>query len=275
VVPAIIVGLIATFLTIWFSLKENKVQEHFTAALIAHADKMTPLEEIKHDYHQFYGGSLFSPRCYINPIKGQELFDFHFNLITTEILYTIFDTFQAFKSKPEGDLFSSSGYPKSLALKRRFLEWEEFIEIFKKDPHLYDCLHQINPEGFKNHFMTLPVRTELAYKNKPHEKRIIFHNDFINFKIFIYQWRGRIELNEWKWILDFKDEEKDNFWISKFIIDQDVTTNKIRSGHPEMKKYEKWAGEIMSRLKEKFDYGQQLSKAMEYHHYFGRQISEK
>ena len=116
-------------LTIWFSLNETEFQENYTAALIAHADKMTPLEELKHDYHKFYGGSLHSPRTYINPIKGQDLFDFHFNLITTEILYTIFDTFQAFKSKPDGDMFSSSGYPKSLKLKRRFCKWEEYINI--------------------------------------------------------------------------------------------------------------------------------------------------
>ena len=67
VVPAIIVGLVGMLLTILFGLKETKVQENFTAALIAHADKMTPLEELKHDYHKFYGGSLHSPRTYINP----------------------------------------------------------------------------------------------------------------------------------------------------------------------------------------------------------------
>ena len=277
VIPAIIVGLVGTFLTILFSLKENKIQETTVAALIAHAERMTPLEEIKHDYHKFYGGDLFSPRCFINPIKNQKLFDFHFNLVTTEILHSIFETFQAFKSEPDGELFSTSGYPMSLdlSLKRKFITWENYINIFASDPNLYDALKQFNPEMFKFHFMTVPKDTEFYFTNSNSEKSITFKNEFVSFNIKIYRWRGSRNINEWAWILNLEENEKEDFWISKFIIEQEITSNKFRSGHPKMEKHEKWAKEILSRIKEKHDYKQQLAKAMDYSHHFGNKINNK
>ena len=277
VIPAIIVGLVGTFLTILFSLKENHVQEHTIAALIAHAERMTPLEEIKHDYHMFYGGDLHSPRCFINPIKGQELFDFHFNLMTTEIIHSIFKTFQALKHKPDGEMFSISGYPKSLdsSLQRKFYTWEEYINIFAGDPYLFEALKQFNPIIFKDHFMTVPKDTEIYFTNSAHEKEIGFKNEYVSYSIRIHQSSGERNINEWAWILNLEEKEKEEYWISKFIIEQEITSNKFRSGHPKMEKYEKWANEILSIIKEKYDYNQQLANAMDYSHHFGKQIQSK
>ena len=277
VIPAIIVGLVGAFLTILFSLKENKVQETAVGALIAHEERMTPLEEIKHDYHRFYGGDLFSPRCFINPIKGQDLFDFHFNLITTEIVHCVFGTFQAFKTSPEVELVSSSGYPKSLCanLKRTFVTWEDYICIFKDDTSLFDALNQFNPEQFKNNVMTVPSKTEISYSGSSHEKSITFRNEFVTFAIRIHRWNGSRRIAEWKWILNLDEGEKDDYWISKFIIEQEIRSNRFRSGHPMMEEYENWSKEILTRIKDKYDYEEQLRKAIEYYHHFGDEVGKK
>ncbi len=276
-IPAAILGLVGALVTLLFSLKENRVQETTVAALIAHADKMTPLEEIHEDYHTFYGGDLFAPRSFLNPIQGQGLFDFHLNVVSAEIAHCVFGTFQALSSAPNGDLFSTSAYPRSVPkqLKRDFFTWEQYVKIFREDPVLLDTLDQFNPELFANHLMTVPSGTDITYTNSGHLRTIILRNDFVTLTITIHQWQGSRRLGEWKWILGLAEGEEDSYWVSKFLVEQEIRTNRFRSGHPRMPDQERWAKELRTRIGDNFDYDRQLRRATEYYHYFGREVARR
>jgi hypothetical protein len=46
------------------------------------------------------------------------------------------------------------------------------------------------------------------------------------------------------------DRNKDNFLFQPFIVECKITKKRFRSGHPDMPKYEYWAKDLVSLLKE-------------------------
>ncbi|MEA2062732.1 MAG: hypothetical protein U9P14_03450 [Gemmatimonadota bacterium] len=273
-IPTLAIGVVGAFFTLFFSLEESKIEESVVAGLIAHADRMTPLEEIKHEYHMYYGGNLLAARCYLNPFKDQELFDFHFDVISVEILQMLFGTYQAFRKEPHGKIFSmssTSGFPTYLDTDRDFLTWEQYIGLFKGNERIYRQLSSINT-SHEAVYMTIPKGACISIEANDMVRSISFMNEFVDFTIRITVYSARRDIQEWGWILGLKETEREQYWISYFIIDMEASFKRLRAGHPEMIKHKEWVNTLMKRIRSSYDYEKQLSKATEFYAVFGDKV---
>lgn len=271
--PALAVGLtVACFFT-WFSLKEDEINNHFPITYISSQKSLQPLEKIDLRYSTFYGGKLFKPRSFLVPDKNQELWDFHFDIATIEIAETIYETYQELKNKPGTNIFSSSKFPISLDLQRRSMNWEEFINHFKKSDKLKILFESINTARHSAYNTTFPTNTSLSFIDDPHKREIFMSNDFCDFKIILFKNSGHAGLGEWKWLLNYTDEVSENFWQSFIILEISAKFNKLRFGHPDKPKYVKWVENIQTNLDDNYNYNTQLKNAKEYYHLFKDRVN--
>jgi len=134
--PALTVGVVGACLTLWFSLKEEKIDTIVPTILITHIESGRPLFILDPRYLLF-GVSKFSIlQDKMRPFENQEMADFHTDVLFIEISRLIFTTFQESKDAPGSNLLSSSKYPKALELDRDAYTWSKFIENWKATPEL-------------------------------------------------------------------------------------------------------------------------------------------
>jgi len=272
--PALTIALVGTCLTLWFSLKEEKIDIKFPSILATHLESGNPLEIVDKRYSMFYGGKLFAPRGFLKPLEGQEISDFHLDILFIEITERIFKTFQEFKNKPGTNLYSNTKYPTGLELPRKALNWEEFINKCKITDELDKLYSSINIDGYQTLNMTLPKNTVFSVIAENYSRTISFTNKFAKVKITVCQSHGRRGLGEWKWLIGYDDSFDEQFWLSTLTVHLDAKFEKLRSGHPEMHMYKTWVDSIFDNIKSELDAEIQLEKAREYNHLYQNNINE-
>lgn len=278
IVPSLLVAMAAGFITLLFSLEGQQINYSIPSVLIAHAEKMTPIEELFLNYPKYYGGKLHSARVYLNPLiiedKKQKLLDYHFDVLTVELLELLFDTYQSNKEYPNKIFYSSSQYPKYLEISHDNFTWDDFKKIFISDLQLANQLKSINHSGAEIYNMSVPKGTKFDFKSSDIKRTLIMGNKFVDLEISILVNGGQRNINDWKYILNINEEDTDKYWTSYFTIHLNAKYKRFKSGHPLMASQKEWLENIITRIKSEYDYNLQLDNATKYYHNFGHKINK-
>ena len=65
-------------------------------------------------------------------------------------------------------------------------------------------------------------------------------------------------------VLGYSNEEDKEFWSEHFRITCNAKFEKLKSGHPEMPKYERWVKTMFAEVQYQLDEKEQLKRAREY-----------
>jgi len=270
--PALIVGLTAACLTIWFNLKSEQIEKLFTVTLITNKKSLSPLELHDQRYSMFYGGKPFGLRNFIKPKEKENISDFHLELLYLEVAEIIFNTFNEFKDKLGQDVYSTDPYHKNLNLPRKALTWPEYINILKSTNRNSELFDEINPESYSSYNITIPKGTEITVEQNEYSRTIVFFNRFCEFKIIISQSRGFLGLGEWQWILNYSKEINEKYWSSILVVELKAKFEKLRHGHPDMPYYKEWVNGIIEHIQGELDSNKIIEKAREKYHLYAGNI---
>ncbi len=284
IIPAVALGIVGAFFSLWISLKDNKIDVSFQTTFINHKTNGSPLEKIEPRFSIFYGGKVFQERGFLKPLDKQNMSDFHLDLAFIEIAVLLYETFQEFKNRPGSDLYSSNKYPTSLNLPRKVICWSNFIKKFECTPDLKNQIRNINNEAYEMKNMTIPLKTSIQINyDKNSSRSIIFKNKFSEISIQVFSSHGSIGIGEWKWLFDYDDDKNNQYWSSTINVILSAKFEKLLSGNPEMSKYIKWAGALFDNIETNLDSKKILDLAREKHHlyklkidnYFNKEVFKK
>lgn len=281
--PAIVIGIIGSLFTLWFSLKEEKQYFKIPVTYIINEDTGETLEKCDEKYRQYYTSNRISIKQFLTSIAKKDLTSQQRNTyvpkaidhLFLETLALLFTPFQESSDALGVSIGTFTTDPVLQYFPNQFLSWGDFI---KQNKHkftpemirLYSQLEKIDiPGKFGMTHMCLPTGTSIKIDcDDPGfgEGNIKLKSKFceINIKIFRLSFiRG---LREWKWILEYDKSKDEEFFTHNMGIHFSVKYAKLLSGHPDMPKYKDWTNSILDRLQTCLDSKQQLHRAREKYH---------
>ena len=179
---------------------------------------------------------------------GDDLFEFHTDLLFLDVAELIFDESQRFNANNEMDDYG--------------LKWDVYMDNFKINRELIsyiDYLSKMRPYASRQ--MPLPQNTLCQTNSEMAEKKIHFESSFFLINITIGARQSYPGLGEWRWILEYDEEKASEFRTSDFDITLSAKFERTRSGHPKMPKYMKWVNAIFDDLESRLDADKQLASA--------------
>lgn len=284
-IPAIVIGMLGAFFTLWFSLKEEKKAIQFPVSIIHQMKSGKVLELCDKKFDKLYGSKVYQIRRHIKPLQEQEKtlaskysndmkYVFYRDLLFVEVMSLIFSPTQEYGDKLEGYIT----YPANLAIQyfpnqTQTLIWHDFIStgLNKCRPEIKDlCLQLTDPNLsiLSQNEIILPKGTTIEVLYERANNYIKIKNKFYEIDVQMYGWYGSKGLGEWKWILEYDNEKNKEYCSDNFNLLLSAKFNRFLSGHPDMPKYKKWINSLFDHLRECLDSEEQLKKAREKHHLY-------
>ena len=280
--PAMAIGITGALFTLWFSLKEEKVETQFSSTLMYNKTSGEALERCDERYQLLYGGKLCQCSSFIKaPLKDSS--DISFLTLYPDILFveTLTLLFTSQSQHPLGligCLILPADDPSFRDFPSQTLSWQDFSLKYKNKwrPEVKELFSKIEDPNIFSIFgireMCLPKGTTIKIICDRSNRSISLKNDFCEINIKIYGDTSYSGLGEWKWILGYDDGKDKEFLSSKMKVYLSAKFYRIRSGHPDMPKYKRWVNLLFDRLRGCLDSEQQLKTAREKHHLYKEDI---
>jgi len=273
--PALAIGITGAFFTLWFSLKEGKIDIKFPATLMYHKSGKS-LEKCDERYLLLYGGRHIQFSRFIKaPPKVSDSIVLYPDILFVETLTLLFTSSSISSGSIGFHLILPAESPSFKDFPNQTLTWQEFSSRYLKNncrPEIKELCSQIeDPELFGILGITkmcLPKGTIIKVNCDVANRSINLKNDFCEINIQIKSDNSYTGLGEWKWILEYDDNKNKEFFSSILKVCLSAKFERMRSGHPDMPKYKKWVNSLFDRLQTYLDSEKQLKSAREKHHLY-------
>ncbi len=270
---------------VWKKMNNNKetVDIQFISTLFFHKSDKKPLDDylsgdgrLKFGGHQFRGMlSLFiSDRLKecedLNKAEfnkdSKKIVEFYHNMILIKLIDQFFWMYSArwdanIYSVRRGTGESKESYvdPKETPPNYDCLKWEDLLNI-EQQSNFYDLL-----SAFSNIKETrVPPKTKVDFIITERKREMILENPFVKVTITINNSGGSLGLGDYRWLLGYDNKRSNEFWSEHFRVNCNAKFEKLKSGHPEMPKYEQWVEVMFAEVQHLLDEKEQLKRAHEY-----------
>jgi len=150
------------------------------------------------------------------------------------------------------------------------LNWRSFFDILDPNDSLYKLINDFSKE-FWSKEMKVPPKTTVCIETSKYQKKLFLKNPFITeISIAFTQRAGSVGLGDYQWLLGYDNKKNDQFWSEHFEVVCQVRFERLRSGHPEMSRYKKWAQTMLEEVRYQFDDEKRLIRARDYRDLSGR-----
>ena len=280
VIPAFVVGLIATFFTIWFSTKSESIGTQFNYTLYFNKTDKKLLDEHYSKQHA-YGGAQFDVnlRNFIDKKlvekeldkinfneDGKKVKDFYFDLAFIKLLSRFYWLYADWwdihiNSIRRGDGFETSISANKPSLPCIPLKWESLLDTSNSSHGLLNDFSQ----EFWIKEMKVPPKTKVGIKTSTDKKILSLKNPFAEISIIFNKRGGSVGLGDYQWLLGYDNKKNNDFWSEHFEVVFEAKFERLRSGHPEMPRYKRWAQTMLKEVQYQFDDEKRLIRARDYH----------
>ncbi len=281
-VPAIIIAVVAALFTIWFSLKKESIKRPFTSTVFVNISDKNPL-----DYHEnkrlLFGGEQFDAGLlgYIGKttasVEGlttdhnnvnEQVIEFYMDMLTVKVIshfiWLSADWWHVhLKSIRRGTSTSTELSANKPAPPCSPIKWNDWLRSTDSKCTLYSILKDYS-DDFWIKKMVVPPQTKVLLHSEQNVRKILFENKFVDICITVRRRSGSRGLGDYQLLLGYDHKRSDSFWSEHFEVTCNAYFEKLRSGHPEMDRYIRWAKTMFTELEYRLDDKQRMERALEY-----------
>ena len=282
VIPAFVIGLIGIFFTIWFSTKSESDDTRFNYTLYFNKVDKKPLDEHYNKQH-VYGGAQYDIklRNFINTKlpemgfnksefekEGEKIIEFYFDLAFVKLISNFFAIYPEswdiyIDSTRRGNSLTRVRKVNKPELQLVTLKWNDFLDLLDPQYSLYKLLNDFS-QDFWIKEMKVPPKTTVGIKTIKYKKTLSLKNPFAEIYITFNRRGGSVGLGDYQWLLGYENKKNMEFWSEHFEVVCEVKFERLRSGHPEMPRYKKWAQTMLEEVQYQFDDKKRLIRARDY-----------
>lgn len=277
--PRLVLVAGGTFSAIWIHLKEENKKLEFPAASIYEKSSRNPLEELNETYRdRFTCRTLACPGIFITSrmsaddgtdFDAREEFysDVLFRLVVDQLhqsFCNIWDLKAVRSHLPYGIL---KWEPNEGALPGDFIDRSEFIKLFSDSRAL-----EVERFGLVGDRMSVPKGTRLeggpekfGGSSRTCRRWFTLENNFVKVRVDLSWSGGGIGIGELGLLLGISQEESQKFWTERHDVKLSAKFNRVRSGHPQMPKYQRWVNALFEELQEAFDTSKHIQRGKEWY----------
>ena len=113
--------------------------------------------------------------------------------------------------------------------------------------------------------MKVPPKTTVDIETSTDKKTLSLKNPFAEIFIIFNKRGGSVGLGDYQWLLGYDNKKNSDFWSEHFEVVCEAKFERLRSGHPEMPRYKKWAQTMLEEVQYQFNDEKRLIRARNYH----------
>lgn len=277
IIPPAVIGLVAIFFTLYFSMKGESCHARFNHTLYFNKLDKKPLDA--HCPKRYaYGGDQFdiSLKSFINrkiteqkfdriafESDGKKIKEFYYDMAYLKLLSRFFwiyaDSWDIYiNSVREGDSFTTRvtrGNPEPLSIS---LKWSD---LFDSNNGSYILFEEFSQE-LKIKEIKVPPGTKINFDKQ--KNAISIKNSFVDASISFRNWGGSVGLGDYKWLLGYDDKKENEFWSEHYEILCTANFEKLRADHPDAPKYRRWIKTMFEEVQDQFGDERRLARACDY-----------
>ena len=281
-IPALIIAVVAALLTIWFSLKKETINTQFTSSIFINITDMNPL-----DYHEkqylLFGGNQFDGKLQsyirktlaakddltadVNNVSEQAK-EYYMDMVVIEVVSRFFFMYGDWwdvdvRSVRRGTSTSTEVSANKPAPPFSPIKWSDWLDSLDTNSTLHFLLREYSND-FWLQKMVVPPQTKVRLHSEQYLRTISFENKFANICITIRRGPGSRGLGDYQLLLGYDQKKNHSFWSEHFAITCHADIEKLRSGHPDMGRYVRWAKTMFSELEYRLDDRKRMDRALEF-----------
>ena len=279
VIP-MIAGLIVTLSMICFTTKSESRNTQFNYTLYFNKADKRLLDE-HYNKQRAYGGPQFDIqlRNFIDKKlaekkldkidfnkDGKKVNDFYFDLAFIKMFSRFYWLYADWWDIRISSIRRGDGFETSISANKPDppcipLKWESLLD---PDNSSHRLLNDFSQEfGIKE--MKVPPKTKVDIKTSTDKKTLSLKNPFVEISITFNKRGGSLGLGDYQWLLGYDNKKNSEFWSEHFEVVCEAKFERLRSGHPEMPRYKKWAQTMLEEVQDQFDDEERLIRARDYH----------